>query len=63
MRKILLSGSWKQNGSMQFAKTFPKTLTKMQYNPKKIDITLAPSALHMETVKPQLEGSNIMLAA
>jgi triosephosphate isomerase len=51
MRKLLVGGNWKQNGNMKFATEFPeKVLKQIKFEPKKVEVVVAPTALHLLTV-------------
>ena len=64
MRKLLVGGNWKQNGTLKFATDFPSTvLKKIIYDPKKVEVVVAPTALHMLLTKNALQGSNILVSA
>ena len=57
MRKLLVGGNWKQNGTMKFAAEFPvKTLNKAKFDTKKVEVVVAPTALHLMTVKHAIKG-------
>ena len=58
MRKLLIGGNWKQNGTMKFASEFSvKVLNKAKFDPKKVEVVVAPTALHLMTVKNALKGA------
>ena len=58
MRKLLVGGNWKQNGTMKFAKEFPtKVLNKAKFDTKKVEVVVAPTFLHLMTVKAALKGA------
>ena len=64
MRKLLVGGNWKQNGTLKFATEFPSTvLKKITYDPKKVEVVVAPTALHLLLAKNALQGSNILVSA
>ena len=57
LRKLLVGGNWKQNGTVKFAKEFPeKVLNKIQFNQQKVEVVVAPTALHLLTTKHALTG-------
>jgi triosephosphate isomerase len=52
MRKLLVGGNWKQNGSLKFCKEFPeKVLNKAKFDTNKVEVVVAPTALHLLSVK------------
>jgi triosephosphate isomerase len=51
MRRYLVGGNWKSNGTLEFAKTFPKeVLNNLKFDPKRVEVVVAPTALHVTTV-------------
>jgi triosephosphate isomerase len=64
MRKFLVGGNWKQNGTLKFANDFSaNTLKKITYNTQKVEVVVAPTALHLLTAKNALSGSNVQVSA
>jgi len=52
MRRYLVGGNWKSNGSLEFVKTFPKeVLNKLKFDPNRVEIVVAPTALHVQGVQ------------
>lgn len=52
MRRYMVGGNWKCNGNLAFAKSFPKeVLNNLKFDPKKVDVVVAPTALHLSTVQ------------
>ena len=52
MRRYLVGGNWKSNGTMAFAKDFPaKVLNNLKFDPSKVEVVVAPTALHLSTVQ------------
>lgn len=48
----MVGGNWKCNGNLAFAKSFPKeVLNNLKFDPKKVDVVVAPTALHLSTVQ------------
>ena len=48
MRKFLVGGNWKQNGTLKFAVDFPeKVLRNISFEPSKVEVVVAPTALHL----------------
>jgi triosephosphate isomerase len=64
MRKLLVGGNWKQNGTLKFASDFPaNVLKKITFNTQKVEVVVAPTALHLMTTKVALSGSNVQVSA
>jgi triosephosphate isomerase (TIM) len=62
MRKYLVGGNWKCNGTMDFAKKFPtEVLNKLKFDPSKVDVVVAPTALHIPIVQSAV-GNNVNVA-
>jgi triosephosphate isomerase len=62
MRKYLVGGNWKCNGNLAFAKSFPvEVLNTLKFNPAKVDVVVAPTALHLATVQSVL-ANNVQVA-
>lgn len=64
MRKLLVGGNWKQNGTLKFANDFSaNTLKKIAFNTQKVEVVVAPTALHIIQAKNALSGSNVQVSA
>ena len=51
LRRYLVGGNWKCNGTLDFAKKFPTDVLKpLVFDPKKVEVVVAPSTLHITTV-------------
>ncbi len=50
MRKYLVGGNWKCNGTLDFAKKFPEVLKSMTFDGSRVEVVVAPSTLHITTV-------------
>jgi triosephosphate isomerase len=62
MRRYLIGGNWKCNGTMDFAKNFPKeVLNNLKFDASRVEVVVAPTALHVSTVQASV-GSNINVA-
>jgi triosephosphate isomerase len=58
VRKLMVGGNWKCNGNMAFAKSFPvDVLNKLKFDPKKVEVVVAPSSLHIATVQSVLKNN------
>ena len=58
MRKFLVGGNWKSNGTAAFAKSFPaEVLNKLAFDAAKVEVVVAPTALHLATVHGALNGN------
>ena len=64
MRKLLVGGNWKQNGTLKFAIDFPeKVLKNIAFDTKKVEVVVAPTALHLLFARNALSGSNVQVSA
>ena len=64
MRRYFVGGNWKCNGTFGFANSFPTdVLSKVAFDPKKVDVVVAPSTIHMSSVKHQLRDTHVQVAA
>ena len=62
MRRLMVGGNWKCNGTMAFAKSHTTdVLNKMKFDPKKVEVVVAPAALHIPAVQAAA-GANIHVA-
>ena len=60
MRRYLVGGNWKCNGTVDFAKTFPNQVLKtINFDPKKVEVVVAPSTIHISAVQSALTGTHI----
>ena len=51
-RKFFVGANWKSNGSMEFCKQFTNdVLNKLEFDPTKVDVVIAPTALHVLAIK------------
>ena len=58
MRRLLVGGNWKCNGTVQFARDFPeKVLNKVQFDSKKVEVVVSPAAIHLPIVKDKLKNN------
>ena len=64
MRKLLVGGNWKCNGSVDFSRTFPSNVLKtLSFNQNKVEVVVAPSFLHLGAAQQALAGSQVQLSA
>ena len=55
MRKFLVGGNWKSNGTINFAQNFShNVLNKMRFNKNKVEVLVFPSAIHIPIVQSTL---------
>jgi len=48
MRKLLVGGNWKCNGSVEFSRSFPTNVLKtLSFNQSKVEVVVAPNSLHI----------------
>jgi len=58
VRKLFVGGNWKSNGDASFSTEFPKTiLNQLKHNKDSVDVVVAPTNLHLTTVKEILTGN------
>ena len=58
----MVGGNWKCNGNLAFAKSFPAdVLNKLKFDPSKVDVVVAPTALHIPTVQ-SVVANNVNVA-
>ena len=51
LRRFLVGGNWKSNGTSKFARSFPtEVLNNLKFDPKKVEVVVAPTALHLLNV-------------
>ena len=63
MRKFLVGGNWKCNGSLSFMRDFPqKVLNNIKYDTNKVEIVVAPAQLHLPLAKEFIKN-NIFISA
>jgi triosephosphate isomerase len=63
MRRYLVGGNWKCNGNIEFAKAFPQeVLNALKFDPSKVEVVVAPSAVHISTVQANT-SNNVHVAA
>ena len=64
MRKLLVGGNWKCNGTVDFSRSFPSNVLKtMSFNQSKVEVVVAPSSLHIGAAQQALAGSQVQLSA
>ena len=62
-RKFIIGGNWKSNGSVDFVRDLcTNTLNTMQFDENRVEVVVAPIALHITSTKTMLD-SNILVAA
>ena len=58
MRKFLVGGNWKQNGTAAFAKDFPtKVLNNLKFDTKKVQVVVAPATIHLPIVLQHVKNN------
>ena len=63
-RKLFIGANWKSNNTkIQTEELLNKVFNKLQYDPSKVDIILAPAFVHLHVARSQLLDKNIGLAA
>jgi triosephosphate isomerase (TIM) len=63
MRRYMVGGNWKCNGNLAFAKSFPaEVLNNLKFDPSKVEVVVAPTALHISSVQAALTNKNVNVA-
>ena len=64
MRKLLVGGNWKCNGTVDFSRSFPSNVLKtLSFNQSKVEVVVAPNNLHIGAAQQALAGSQVQLSA
>lgn len=64
MRKLLVGGNWKCNGTVDFSRSFPSNVLKtLSFNQSKVEVVVAPNFLHIGAAQQALAGSQVQLSA
>jgi len=54
---MIIGGNWKCNGSLEFLNSFTKdVLNSTDFDPRKLEVVVAPISLHITSVKRLLKG-------
>ena len=62
-RKYIIGGNWKSNGSVDFVRSIcTDTLNTLEYDHIRVEVVVAPIALHIASTKAML-NSNVLVAA
>ena len=63
LRRFLVGGNWKSNGSIAFSKSFPKeVLNNLKFDPSKVEVVVAPTFLHATTVAGAITNPAVHVA-
>jgi triosephosphate isomerase (TIM) len=64
MKKYFVIGNWKNNpNSKKEAENNFKTIKAKKYNPKKVEVVVCPSFLHLNSIVSSYKGKNIKFGA
>lgn len=64
MRKLIVGGNWKQNGSVKFSKDFTGgVINNLKFDAAKTEVIIAPSTIHLSLVKQALTNTNVWVSA
>ena len=64
MRKLLVGGNWKCNGTLGFASKFPsEVLAPLAFDINQVEVVVAPNFLHLSAAQQVLKSSTVQLAA
>lgn len=56
-RKYIVGGNWKSNGTVDFVRNLcTETLNKMQYDEARVEVVVAPIAIHIASAKAMLDS-------
>lgn len=59
-RNYVIGGNWKSNGDWEFINSFPKdVLNKAEFDKSKVEVVVAPTDLHLNTVKDHLSHGHV----
>ena len=60
MRRFMVGGNWKCNGTLAFSKSFPnEVLNGLKFDPKKVEVVVCPAALHISAVQAAITNPNV----
>jgi len=63
-RNYVIGGNWKSNGDWEFVNSFPKdVLNKTPFDASKVEVVVAPTDLHLHTVKDLLAEGKVSASA
>ena len=63
-RNYVIGGNWKSNGDFDFVNSFPEeVLAKAEFDPKKVEVVVAPTDLHLTTAQSKLADTNVNVSA
>jgi triosephosphate isomerase len=63
LRRLMVGGNWKSNGTMSFAKSFPaEVLNGLKFDASKVEVVVAPTALHLGTVQANVTNKDVHVA-
>jgi triosephosphate isomerase len=64
LRRYLVGGNWKCNGTLDFSQKFPTDVLKtLAFDPKKVEVVVSPSTIHLLSVQKALAGTNVQVSA
>ena len=64
MRKLIVGGNWKCNGSLKFLKDFPQqVLDSLKVNHKQVEVVVAPTSSHIYVLQQNLKNPLVQIAA
>jgi len=63
LRRYLIGGNWKCNGTLDFAKKFPTEVLKpLAFDANRVEVVVAPSTVHISTVQQALAGTQVQVS-
>ena len=57
MRKYLVGGNWKSNGTLQFVKDFAPVLNGLKFDTSKVEVLVCPTGLHIGNVQAAVQNN------
>ena len=64
LRRYLVGGNWKSNGTVDFARKFPTEVLKpLAFDASRVEVVVAPSFIHLQAVQQALSGSQVQVSA
>lgn len=62
--KLFIGGNWKSNNTLQESVALVNnTINNLKYDPSKVDVVIAPIALHIPAVQAALKHKDVKIAA
>jgi len=63
-RRAMVGGNWKSNGTTSFSTSFPaEVLNGLKFDAAKVEVVVAPTALHLVAVQGAITNPDVNVAA